>query len=134
VAQGKAGVIILDTNVWVRYVTNDDPEQAARAARLITTATAIFVPKTVLLELEWVLRAVYGLSAEAVGRSLLHILGLPVVRPEQPEAVALALAHFREGLDFADALHLVSGDGVFHTFDGQCVRKAKARGLKVVRV
>ena len=127
-------MIILDTNVWVRYVTNDDAEQAARAARLITTATAIFVPKTVLLELEWVLRAVYGLSIEAVQRALLHVLGLPMVQPEQPEAVAAALAHARGGLDFADALHLVSTDGVFHTFDDQCFRKAKARGLRVARV
>jgi predicted nucleic-acid-binding protein len=134
VAPGKAGVIILDTNVWVRYVTNDDAAQAAQAVRLITTATAIFVPKTVLLELEWVLRAVYGLSSEAVERALLHILGLPMVQPEQPEAVAAALAHARGGLDFADALHLVSIDGVFHTFDKQCIQKAKARGLKVAHV
>ncbi len=127
-------MIILDTNVWVRYVTNDDADQAARAALLITTATAIFVPKTVLLELEWVLRAVYDLSAAAVERALLHILGLPMVQPEQPEAVALALTHTRGGLDFADALHLVSADGVFHTFDEQCVRKARSRGLRVARV
>lgn len=75
-----------------------------------------------------------GMSSSAVERALLHILGLPMVQPEQPEAVAAALAHSRGGLDFADALHLVSTDGVFPTFDGQCVRKAKARGLKVVRV
>lgn len=126
--------MVLDTNVWVRYVTNDDADQAARAVRLISKATAIFVPKTVLLEVEWVLRAVYDLSAGAVERAFLQILGLPVVQPEDPEGVAAALAHYRGGLDFADALHIVSSDGDFHTFDEQCVRKAKARGLRVARV
>ena len=127
-------MILLDTNVWVRYVTNDDAAQAARAMRVISKSTAIFVPKTVLLELERVLRAVYGLSADAVERSLLHVLGLPVVKPEEPEAVAAALEHYRGGLDFADALHMVSAEGVFHTFDEKCVRKAKARSLKVAQV
>lgn len=41
-------MISVDTNVLVRYVTNDDPEQARRAADLLAADNAIYVPHTVL--------------------------------------------------------------------------------------
>ncbi len=123
----------VDTNVWVRYLTNDDPEQAVRALRLLQSADEIFVPKTVLLELEWVLRAVYELSAANIFKSLLTVLGLPIVRIEQPEQVARAIDLYRQGLDFADALHLVaSGEqGPFYTFDMKFQRKGVKLGANV---
>jgi predicted nucleic-acid-binding protein len=57
----KKGMIALDTNVWVRYVTNDEPDQARRALAILAEAEEIFVAKTTLLELEWILRAAYEL-------------------------------------------------------------------------
>jgi predicted nucleic-acid-binding protein len=54
----------LDTNVLVRWLVEDDDRQAARAKRLFETTrsrrTTLFVPVTVMLELEWVLRSRYG--------------------------------------------------------------------------
>lgn len=70
-------MIALDTNVWVRYVTNDEPDQAKRALAVLAQAEEIFVAKTTLLELEWVLRAAYELPATAIIRAMRHILGLP---------------------------------------------------------
>ena len=49
--------VALDTNLLVRLLTGDEPEQARRVADLIDTSPACFVPITVVLELEWVLRA-----------------------------------------------------------------------------
>lgn len=126
-------VIAVDTNVWIRYVTNDDPVQAKRAVKLLSAADSVYVPKTVLLELEWVLRAAYALPRAAILKAMLHILGLPVVSVEQPAQVAQALDWFRDGLDFADALH-VAGCGTidsFHSFDADLVRKGKKAGLPV---
>jgi len=48
--------VALDTNVLVRLLVNDDPVQAELAADLIDVSSACFVPITVVLELEWVLR------------------------------------------------------------------------------
>jgi len=126
-------MITVDTNVWVRYLTNDDPDQAGRALRLLKSADEVFVPKTVLLEMEWVLRAVYELSATDVLKSLLTVLGLPIVRIEQPEQVACAIDLYRQGLDFADALHLVAGgeQGQFYTFDVKSQRKGVKLGAGV---
>lgn len=124
-------MIAVDTNVWVRYVTNDDPEQAQRALKLLESADDVFVPKTVLLELEWVLRAVYELSPSSIHRALLHILGLPVVHAEAAGQVARALDYYTQGIDFADALHLAGSEPVeaFYTFDAQFVRKARKVGV-----
>ncbi len=60
----------LDTNVLVRYVVRDDTAQLAAAKRLISRclaeAQSIFVPVTVVLELEWVLRASFGYAKDDV--------------------------------------------------------------------
>ena len=57
--------VALDTNVLVRLLVNDDPAQAEQAAALIDASAACFVPITVALELEWVLRGAYKLPPEA---------------------------------------------------------------------
>jgi predicted nucleic-acid-binding protein len=126
-------MIALDTNVWVRYVTNDDPFQARRAMDILAAADKVFLPKTVLLELEWVLRAAYHLPRHAILKSMLQILGLPMVRVENPEQVAQALDWFRRGIDFADALHLAGCDEAeaFVTFDEVLIRKGKRLKLPV---
>lgn len=129
-------MIAVDTNVWVRYVTNDDPAQAGRALALLERASQVFLPKTVLLEVEWVLRAVYELPRDSVRSALLHILGLEKVMMEAAEEVALAVNLYEKGLDFADALHLASaGEGaIFHSFDAALVKGACAAGVAAAAV
>lgn len=127
-------MIAVDTNVLVRYLTNDDPEQARRAVAVLAGADAILVPHTVLLELEWVLRAAYDVPAETIHRSLLQVLGLANVRVEKPQQVASALSWYEHGMDFADALHLALATGANQlvTFDQRFITKATAQGLPVV--
>jgi len=124
----------LDTNVWVRYVTNDDPVQAERALEVLRRSEQISVPKTVLLELEWVLRAVHGLPAASIEQAMLQILGLPNVQPENPEQIANAIEYYRNGLDFADALHLAGSGAVetFYTFDEKFIKGARNFEINVV--
>jgi predicted nucleic-acid-binding protein len=58
----------LDTNVLVRYVVQDDETQLAAARRLIRKSVGegqtLFVPITVALELEWVLRSSFEYSRD----------------------------------------------------------------------
>lgn len=126
-------MIAVDTNVLVRYVTNDDAEQARCAVALLGSEGGVFVAKTVLLETEWVLRAVYTLSPEAIRKALLYVCGLPRVAVEDGRAVNLALDAYAQGLDFADALHWASSPDseVFYTFDEKFVRNATKLGLPV---
>ena len=87
----------------------------------------VFIPKTVLLELEWVLRSVYEFSSATILRSLHGIVGLPNVKVEDPFVVAQALNWLEKGFDFADAMHLASrGQATqFASFDNKLRKKAE---------
>ena len=95
----------VDTNVVVRYLTGDDPGQAARAKAAIDAGN-VFVSTTVLLESAWVLRSVYGLAGEEAAAALRAFSGLPGVSVESPDLIAEALGRAEAGMDVADALHL----------------------------
>lgn len=116
----------LDTNLVVRLLTNDDPRQASRVAALVDQDT-IFLPKTVLLESEWVLRYAYNLERPVIHAALLKLLGLATLTVEDSETVLQALAWYGEGLDLADALHLASSRSAdaFATFDRKLRNRAK---------
>jgi predicted nucleic-acid-binding protein len=124
--RATATVIALDTNVVVRFLTRDDPAQAIRARALIETGAA-FVPRTVVLETEWVLRTIYRFERDAIAAGLMRLLRLPDVEVEDRPTVARALDWSGQGLDFADALHLASSAHAetFATFDGALQRKAR---------
>ena len=116
----------VDTDLLVRLLTGDDPAQAERAAEVIR-GDSVFIPKTVLLETEWVLRHVYGKDREVIGRAFKRLLGLPNVSVEDTLVVARAISWHAQGLDFADALHLASCADAqrFLTFDRALAGKAR---------
>ena len=103
--------VALDTNLLVRLLTNDDPEQARRVADLIDDSSACFVPITVVLELEWVLRGAYQLPREAIIRAFRGLIAIRHLQLEQEQQVLQALEAYGQGLDFADALHLLRSEG-----------------------
>jgi predicted nucleic-acid-binding protein len=122
----------VDTNVLVRYYLRDDPAQA-RLAEKALSAGDIFVPKTVLLELEWVLRSVAEQPAGKVLDCLGHLIALPGVTVEDHDHIETALRHCRQGVDFADALHHAASHACTEllTFDDRrYVRRAARLGLK----
>jgi len=119
----------VDTNVIVRYLTGDDPAQAVKA-RAIIGREPVFVPGTVVLEVEWVLRSVYDLPSGQVIPALRALAGLPGVSIEDAPLVAKAMDWAEGGMDFADALHLAAAAGCegFVTFDKRFARLAACRG------
>ncbi len=60
-------MIAFDTNLFVRIAVNDDLKQAELAEQLLDS-NEVFVPRTVLLETEWVLRSVYKKSRTEIGQ------------------------------------------------------------------
>jgi predicted nucleic-acid-binding protein len=123
----------VDTNIIVRYLTGDDPAQA-RKARGVIGQEPVFIPATVLLEVEWVLRGVYELPAKQVIPALRALAGLPGVSIEHAARVAQALDWAESGLEFADALHLAAAAECtcFLTFDKRLARSgARVGGVAV---
>ena len=118
-------MIALDTNVIIRLVMEDDPEQV-KAALAIFKSGPLLLCKTVLLETEWVLRYSYELRREAIGEILRKLLGYRKVQIEDRGAVYQALAWYQEGMDFPDAMHLASTAGAtrFAPFDRELAKAA----------
>ena len=128
-------MIAVDTNLLVRVLTGDDPAQARRAVKILES-DQILIPKTVILETEWVLRYAYEIETSRIIEGLKKLLGLPNLSVEDPDTVTQAISWFEDGLDFADALHLASSKRAdkFVTFDRAFAKKArKVTALKVVK-
>ena len=125
-------MLAIDTNVLVRYLTNDHPEQSVRAHALLT-ANDIFVSNSVFLESEWVLRSVYQFPASSRISALRTIAGLPNISVENPPLLAEALNRAEAGMDFADALHLGAAAQCesLATFDRKFVKAASGLSPKV---
>ena len=123
----------LDTNIVVRYVIGDDPEQAAKA-RAVVDAGPVFVSTTVLLECDWVLRSAYGFGGGEVAAALRAFAGLPSVSVESPASLAEALDRAATGMDFADALHLGAAARfeAMLTFDRRFIEMARDAPVKVM--
>ncbi len=119
-------MIALDTNILAKLVTNDDPLQARQAASLIDKGHALFVPLTVTLELEWVLRGAYSLDQLAIVRSFEALLSVRNISFERQSDIQQALQYYQSGFDFADALHHVGTTGckAFATFDQKFKKRA----------
>jgi predicted nucleic acid-binding protein len=128
-------MLAIDTNLVVRYLTGDHPEQSA-TARTVIDGNSVFIATTVLLEAEWVLRSVYGFSNAACADALTRFAGLRNVVLEDPTRAARALAWSAQGLDFADALHLAAAAAceAFVSFDKRFVKAADAINSPTVRM
>lgn len=100
-------MIALDTNILVRVLTRDDPVQADFAADLMRSGD-LYICKTVLLELEWVLRFACGFDRGAIHGAMVRLLGLPALQVEAVDTIAGALRGYEAGVDFAAALPLFS--------------------------
>lgn len=132
-------MISVDTNVLARFYVDDPGDPEARkqrpVARSIMQEPSIFVPITVLLELEWVTRAFYEFSPSDFASVVNHLLGLSNVVVESRSAVMAAIDAHVAGLDFADALHIGASAHCTSlvTFDDKgFVRRARRLGLQPV--
>ena len=103
----------LDTNILARYYVSDAADVATErqrksARKLIESGRPLAVAKTVVLELEWVLRGYYGFEAQEIGQVFAHLLAQPNIHVEDRSVVEQAVRNHAAGLDFADALHHAS--------------------------
>lgn len=100
-------MIGIDTNVLVRYLADDDPIQSDRAAQEFAALSGSdpgFVATVVWVEAYWVLTRAYKQPRAEVLSAFASLTDVEEIRPEDPQAVADAVAAARGGADFADAL------------------------------
>jgi predicted nucleic-acid-binding protein len=122
----------VDTNILVRFYLRVDAAQG-RIAASVLSAGDVFVPKTVILELEWVLRYVADQPEDKVIECLAHLIALPGITVEDRDEIEAALGYCRNGIDFADALHLAASkacSGLLTFDDWGFARRARKLRLK----
>lgn len=119
-------MISVDTNVIVRLLTKDDMKQFQQSLKLFREKE-IFICNTVILEVEWVLRFAYKFTPDRICQALKNLFGLPSVYLSNANEIEQVLEWHQQGLDFADALHLVQSQhcSQLYTFDRQFLQKAK---------
>lgn len=107
----------IDTNLLVRVITKDDPVQTRLAQA--TLEGSVFVPHSVILETEWVLRSRYDWARHRIAIDLRELLDVGTVNVVEPELLRWAIHRYEEGADLADMLHIVASVGreAFVSFD-----------------
>ncbi len=129
-------MIGLDTNVVVRYLVQDEPDQSATASMVIDALTEKdpgFLSLVTVVELYWVLRRAYKLSTARCVELVEGLLDARELRVGQDSIVRAALTASHGGLDFPDAviaeLGRVAGCEHTVTFDQRAAQSDEMRLL-----
>lgn len=129
-------MISVDTNILIRLLTNDDKKQAQYAKTLLENHD-IYITKTVMLEMEWVLRYTYEIEPSVIHDAFENLLGLPRVKVEDPACMIKAMSWYAEGLDLADAMHLAASlefADKFATLDKHFIKQAKKMNIELMTI
>jgi len=129
----------LDTNVLIRYLVADDADQFAAAKRLIRrtldAGESLFIPISVALELEWVLRSRFAFTKDELVTTFTQLLMAAELGFESEGAIEHALRLYSEGAaDFSDCIHValssLYGEEPLWTFDKAASKVIGAQMLK----
>lgn len=131
-------MIALDTNILARAIVDEEYADAAtqaqqqRAQSLLASGQALFIPVTVMEELEWVLRGVYEMPRDEVAAVFDDMLAVENLVLDRAAAIEQAVAWYRRGLDFSDALHLAQSGlcAGLATFDARFAKAAQRLDLQ----
>jgi len=125
--------MIADTNVLLRFVLGDDPEQYKLALDAMEKSEAVAVANHALCEMAWVLRSRYGVSRSAIAATIRGLLDTRNVVLDSP-AVNAGLIALDAGADFADGVIDYEGRWLggeeFVSFDEKAVAALEKKGLK----
>lgn len=121
----------LDTNILVRYLTQDDEAQFIKVLQMLNRKRATFFAcDLVLVETAWVLGDLYGWKPEEIADAFACLATIPNLIFENESRLRASLKAFREGSDLADELIVRTsrdlGAKELATFDKGVIRRHKA--------
>ena len=113
---------LVDTNILIRHLTGDPPEQASRASRYLKQAEQLLLPDLILAEVAYVLESYYEVERSQVAEALRSILAFRAIRVVDAALLYRTVELYEvERLDFADAYPVATaertGVGVVASFD-----------------
>ncbi len=124
-------MIAVDTNVLIRYLVRDNPEQVSVADELLEGLTPEepgFVCREVAMETAGVLERVYGFARTEVRDSLLRLTLMDnLITENRTDVVNAAFAYGQGSADFADLMILAAAERVgampLYTFGQKLARE-----------
>ncbi len=98
----------VDTNLFIRYLTNDDPKLADRVEQLLNDAALgsvqLVTTELVMAESVWVLESSYRLTHAQIAPLIRGILATPGMDVINGDLVSKALVMYElQNIDFVDA-------------------------------
>lgn len=135
----KLETLFADTNLFLRYLTNDVPEQADAVERSLRRAAAgelrLMTSALVVGEIIWTLESFYGLPKQTVREHVLAMLNTPGLEVAEADILLQAILWYEEkNVDFIDAYNaawlLAGGLNRIATFDRK--HFARFEGLSVI--
>ena len=101
----------IDTNLFLRYLTNDVPKQADVVEELLNRATAgeilLLTNSLVMAEIVWTLESFYKLERGPIREKLVAILNTPGIEVIDGDLVLHALeGYIEKNVDFIDAYNV----------------------------
>lgn len=103
-------MIGIDTNILIRYLTNDDEQQSAEVLKLLEQysgiESSIYINNIVLCEVVWVLEAAYEYPTQDIIHALKLVLQTPEFAFENHVNIVKVLYDYEQsnGADFSDIL------------------------------
>ena len=122
-------MIAVDTNILARAIAEEADADAAtlrqqrQARALLSSGQPLFVPVTVVVELEWVLRGAYGMAAADIAAVLEDLLAVEGLNVDRAAALAQALQGYL----------LLAGDWCRNSIDIGCVESAATSAMRTKR-
>ena len=125
----------VDTNILVRHLTGDPPEQAARASRFLAAADELLLADLVVAEVVYVLESFYEVPRTRVAELVRAIIAFPAIVVLDPAMLLRALEVYETvRLDFAEAYLVAqaerSGVGAVASFDKAIDRVTTVRRIE----
>lgn len=127
--------VTADTNVLLRALLDDDPNQSPRAQRILGKAELVAISLPVLCEFVWVLARAFHRSRQEIAETLTELLATENVVVDRL-AIEAGLGTLADGGDFADGVIAFEGKRLggktFATFDKNAARLLKNAGEDVL--
>ena len=125
----------LDTNVLIRHLTGDPPDQARRATAFLAQAEELLLPDLIVAEVVYVLESYYEVDRPRVAELVRAVIGFPAIVVVHAPLLLRALEVYEvDRLDFADAYLVASAEATgieaIASFDRELDRVTTVRRLE----
>lgn len=127
-------LVVIDTNLLVRYLTDDDHAKAKAVDALLSKAgrgeIKILVPSIVIAELVWVLESFYKMESLGIAELVEAVLNTPGVEVMDKTIIKSAVKLYKvKNIDMIDAWIIEfakeAGVGAIYTFDKKHFKDAE---------